>query len=139
MNRSHGNINVALLASLILAAAAAGGWYYYFSELDKYQALEKDSEAVWQELMELLDRIKTKGMAVEINTSGTLKGARSQFPSDDIVKALIQRDIPLTLCSDAHRPENIGYQFDEFITKARKWGLTHLCAYDKRKQRPVRI
>ena len=97
------------------------------------------SEKTWQKLLDLLDKIKTKGMAIEINTSGTLKGIGSQFPEDVIIKEAIQRDIPLTLGSDSHSPEYIGYMFEEFIEKAKKWGLSHLCTYEKREQKLVKI
>jgi len=97
------------------------------------------TESTWQKLLDLLDKIKNKGMAIEVNTSGTLKGIGSQFPSDDIIKEIIQYDIPLVLGSDAHRPEYIGYMFEEFIGKAKKWGLSHLCAYEKREQRLIKI
>jgi len=92
------------------------------------------SENTWQKLLDLLDKIKNKGMAIEINTSGTLKGIGSQFPADEIVIEIIKRDIPLLLGSDAHRPKNIGYSFEEFIEKAKKWGLSHLCIYENREQ-----
>ncbi|MHA1730087.1 MAG: histidinol-phosphatase [Promethearchaeota archaeon] len=97
------------------------------------------SENVWEKILSLLDKIKNKGMAVEINTSGILKGVNSQFPEDEIIKQLIQRDIPITLGSDAHRPKNIGYKFNEIMIKAKKWGLTHLCSYEKREQRLIKI
>lgn len=97
------------------------------------------SENTWQKLLNLLDKIKDKGMAIEINTSGTLKGIGSQFPTDEIVIEAIQRDIPLILGSDAHKPEYIGYKFEEFIQKAKKWGLSHLCTYEKRERHLVKI
>jgi histidinol-phosphatase (PHP family) len=97
------------------------------------------SERVWDKLLELLETIKNRGMAIEINTSGTLKGIESQFPSDNIVKEIIQRDIPILLSSDAHTPKYIGYMFEEFMEKAKKWGLTHLCFYENREQNLVKI
>ena len=97
------------------------------------------SQNTWQKLLDLLDKIKNKGMAIEINTSGVLKGIGSQFPSDEIVKEIIQYDIPLTLGSDAHRPKYVGYLFEEFIEKAKKWGLSHICSYEKREQILVKI
>ena len=120
------------------------GYFDICTHLDNHKLLwlpeePTYSETAWQEMMELLDLIKAKGMAVEINTSGTWKGAHSQYPSDNIVKEMIQREIPLTLSSDAHRPENIGYEFEEFIKKAKPWGLTHLCAFEKREQRLIPI
>jgi len=97
------------------------------------------SQNTWQKLLNLLDKIKNRGMAIEINTSGTLKGIGSQFPSDEIVKEIILREIPLLLGSDAHRPEKIGYMFEEFIEKAKKWGLSHICRYEHREQSLVKI
>ncbi|MHA1985023.1 MAG: histidinol-phosphatase [Promethearchaeota archaeon] len=97
------------------------------------------SENTWQKLLDLLNRIKNKGMAIEINTSGVLKGIDSQFPSDEIVKEIIQLDIPMILGSDAHSPEYVGYMFEEFIKKAKKWGLSHICRYEHREQTLVKI
>ncbi|MHA2197609.1 MAG: histidinol-phosphatase HisJ family protein [Promethearchaeota archaeon] len=97
------------------------------------------SHKAWQELLSLLDLIKSRGMAIEINTSGILKKIGSQFPSDKIVREIIQRDIPVMLGSDAHSPEYIGYMFEEFLEKAKKWGLSHLCAYENREQILVKI
>lgn len=97
------------------------------------------AENTWQKLLDLLDKIKNKGMAIEVNTSGTLKGLDSQFPDDEIIKEIIRRDIPLMLGSDAHSPEYIGYMFEEFLEKAKKWNLSHLCTYEKREQRLIKI
>ena len=94
---------------------------------------------IWREILELLDMIKEKGMAVEINTMGTRKSCASQFPSDAIVKELIKRDVPLTLSSDAHEPEHVAYEFAEFIQKAKPWGLSHLCTYTKRGRKLVSL
>jgi len=97
------------------------------------------SQDLWQKLLDLLDKIKNKGMAIEINTSGFLKEIGSQYPDDEIIKEIIQRNIPLLLGSDAHSPEYVGYMFEEFIEKARKWGLSHLCTYERREQKLVKI
>jgi histidinol-phosphatase (PHP family) len=142
--RTHGEERIHLEYIKKMRAMVETGYFDIIAHLDNHKFLwlpnePAYSEHAWQELMALLDRIKSKGMAVEINTSGTWKGALTQFPSDIIVKALIQRDIPLTLCSDAHRPENIGYRFQAFIKKAKPWGLTHLCTYENRKQQLIPI
>ena len=99
----------------------------------------KYSQYLWQKLLDLLDKIKNKGMAIEINTSGILKELGSQYPDDDIVKEIIQRNIPLLLGSDAHRPKYVGYMFEEIVEKLRKLGLSHLCTYEKREQKLVKI
>ena len=97
------------------------------------------STTAWQKLLDLLDIIKTKGMTVEINTSGKRKGVFRQFPNDNIIKEMIQRNIPLTLGSDAHAPQYVGNGFLDFIDRAKKWGLSHLCFYEKREQKLIEI
>ena len=97
------------------------------------------SQNMWQKLLDLLDKIKNKGMAIEINTSATRKSLSNQFPDDEIIKEIIQRKIPLLLGSDAHKPEDVGYMFKETLEKVKKWGLTHLCIYEKREQKLVKI
>lgn len=118
------------------------GYFDILAHFDNHRLLWRPDEPVyskdiWCELLDLLDRAKSQGMAAEINTSGIRKGCRNQFPSDEIVKEMIQRNIPLVLSSDAHRPEEIGYGFAAFIEKAKPWGLTHLCSYEKRRQKLV--
>ena len=97
------------------------------------------SQNLWQKLLDLLDKIKNKGMAIEINTSATRKSLSNQFPDDEIIKEIIQRKIPLLLGSDAHKPEEVGYMFEETLEKVKEWGLTHLCIYEKREQKLVKI
>jgi histidinol-phosphatase (PHP family) len=142
--KTHGEDKIHLEYIKKMARMVETGYFDIVTHLDNHKSLWRPNEPVysersWRELMNLLDLIKTKGMAVEINTSGIRKGNLSNFPHDDIVKELIQRDIPLCLSSDAHRPEQIGQGFQEFIEKAKPWGLTHLCSYEKRKQRLVRL
>ncbi|NVM44844.1 MAG: histidinol-phosphatase [Candidatus Lokiarchaeota archaeon] len=97
------------------------------------------SQNIWQKLLDLLDNIKNKGMAIEINTSASRKSLDNQFPDDKIIKEIIQRKIPLLLGSDAHKPEEVGYMFEETLEKVKKWGLTHLCVYENREQKLVKI
>ncbi|MHA2181401.1 MAG: histidinol-phosphatase [Promethearchaeota archaeon] len=120
------------------------GYFDVIAHFDNYRVLFRPnkplySENTWQTLLDLLDKIKQKGMAIEINTSGPLKEIGSQFPTDNIVKEIIQRDIPIMLGSDAHRPKYIGYMFEEFIERARKWDLSYLCKYENREQSLVKI
>ncbi len=63
----------------------------------------------------LLQAVKKKGMALEMNTSGfTLRG--DPFPASFILKEAIALDIPLVPGSDAHKPEDVGRHFDKLRT-----------------------
>ena len=64
-----------------------------------------------QQITALLDAMQTRGVALEINTSGfDYRG--SPFPAPWIIAAAMDRGIPLSAGSDAHRPEDVGRHFD---------------------------
>lgn len=59
----------------------------------------------------LLDKVKQRGMALEINTSGfDYRG--SPFPAPWIITAALARGIPLQAGSDAHQPQDVGRYFE---------------------------
>jgi histidinol-phosphatase (PHP family) len=60
---------------------------------------------------DLLAAMAQKNMALEINTSGfALRG--EPYPSREILRRALKLGIPLTLGSDAHRPDQVGRYFD---------------------------
>ncbi len=59
----------------------------------------------------LLKEVKRKGMALEINTSGfPIRGI--PFPAPFIIHEALLLGIPLLPGSDAHKPEDVGRDFD---------------------------
>lgn len=64
----------------------------------------------WQQINELLDTVKARNMALEINTSGfAIRG--NPFPAPAIIQMAISKGIALVAGSDAHRPEDVGRYF----------------------------
>ena len=61
---------------------------------------------------------KTK-VVIEINSSGLHKPAREIYPSQDHLKAYRKHGVLITFGSDAHKPEQVGRDFN----KARAWAL----------------
>lgn len=59
----------------------------------------------------LLQAVKQKGMAIEINTSG-IPGRGEPFPARSFLKRAIDFEIPLLAGSDAHTPKDVGRHFD---------------------------
>lgn len=61
------------------------------------------------------------------------------FPLND-VNTPVGPNTPLAKALyDAHKPEDVGYMFEETLEKVKKWDLTHLCIYEKREQKLVKI
>jgi histidinol-phosphatase (PHP family) len=95
----------------------------------KYGLIPEKSDEIWESVLQILDEVERNGMAVEINTSGYRRKINQPYPNEQIIKELIQRKIPITLGSDAHTPQDIGFKFPEIYAKLKKWGLTNLCQF----------
>ncbi len=59
----------------------------------------------------LLERMRTKGVALEVNTAGFAIGGQPH-PCSRITKRAIQLAIPLIVGSDAHHPSQVGRFFE---------------------------
>jgi histidinol-phosphatase (PHP family) len=58
--------------------------------------------------------IKECGSIIEVNTRGIYKKrSQSLFPSIAILKEIYQMDIPITISSDAHMPNEMNLYFEE--------------------------
>ena len=57
--------------------------------------------------MTLLETIRDRGMALEINTSGFVNRGHP-YPADWIIREALRLGIPLEAGSDAHSPEYVG-------------------------------
>lgn len=65
---------------------------------------------------ETLDTIQETGGIVEVNTRGIYK-KRSEdlYPGKPILQSIRKRNIPVTISTDAHRPEELTAYFDETV------------------------
>lgn len=77
----------------------------YFSEADKWYVKLVD---------ESLDLISGCGAVVEVNTRGLYKKrSDSLFPGPEVLKKILKLNIPVTISSDAHKPEELSFLFEE--------------------------
>jgi len=90
----------------------------YFSEKDNwYEAL----------IDETLEVIKETGCVLEVNTRGLYKHrSDSLFPGITVLKKICSNKIPITLCSDAHKPHEFSLLFPETIKVLKELGFGYL-------------
>ena len=86
-----------------------------------------------------LDRVAEAGMAIEINSSGLRRPVHEIYPSALLLSLAKERDIPICFGSDAHRPEEVGWQFDASLALARSAGYTHAMHYRHRRPLPYAL
>ncbi len=81
---------------------------------------------------DLIPAVKKSGLVVEVNTAGLDKPVGEFYPSDEIVQLLVEENIPLTISSDAHKPEQVGAHHKRAIKLLKKLGVQELYTFDKR-------
>ena len=81
-----------------------------------------------------LDRIARTGVAMEFNTSGWRKPLPEPCPSPRILYEMARRRIPVTLGSDAHRPQRVGYQFEKALRLLSAAGYRHVSVFHERQR-----
>jgi histidinol-phosphatase (PHP family) len=74
------------------------------------------------------------GVAIELNTSGLRKRALETYPNLPFLRACAARDVPVTLGSDAHAPEQVGMDFDVALRVLRSAGITALATFEGRRR-----
>ena len=64
-------------------------------------------------------------VAIEVSTAGLRKPCKEIYPSEVFLKIARRLNIPITLGSDAHLPQDVGQGF------GRATALSHACGYDR--------
>ncbi|MEJ2287349.1 MAG: histidinol-phosphatase [Deinococcales bacterium] len=122
-----------------LRGAAQSGLFDVLSHLDAIKAMvPSPCERMDAEIEQTLDCIADTGIAVEINGSGLSK-AGELFPSPRIVEALVERDVPITLGSDAHRAAQLGRGFPEAAAMLKGLGRTRVITFRRREPEWVEL
>jgi histidinol-phosphatase (PHP family) len=77
------------------------------------------------------------GTAVEVSTAGLYQPAGEMYPAPQLLERFFNHAVPITLSSDAHRPEHCGRDRDRAIELARSVGYTERIAFRGRSGRLV--
>jgi histidinol-phosphatase (PHP family) len=90
-----------------------------------------------EETTRTLAEIAKAGLCLEINTSGYRHPELPQpepYPSLPFVAEAIKLNIPLTVNSDSHDPEQVGLKFPEMETFLLKNGCRQLARFERRER-----
>lgn len=85
-------------------------------------------------LRDIFNTIIPAGKGIELNTSGVRYGLPNALPSDDVLKLYKQCGGEIiTLGSDAHKPEDIAFQFMESRELLKSLGFNYVTTFNERK------
>ncbi|SCG83094.1 histidinol-phosphatase (PHP family) [Proteiniborus sp. DW1] len=88
----------------------------------------------------VLKKIIDKDKGIEINTSGIRYGINSYLPTAEILKLYKKLGgETITIGSDAHTPEHIGFDYQEAVKLLRELNFKYLAIYKNRKKQFIKI
>jgi histidinol-phosphatase (PHP family) len=83
---------------------------------------------------ETLDLIQSRNLAIELSTAGWRKPVDELYPSDEIIRLAIKRDIPFTIASDAHSWAQLGENYNRLAEEIAQFGIHEICMFDKHRR-----
>lgn len=95
---------------------------------------EGDLRRFYEPVIEALEKT---GSAIEINTAGWNKPCAEQYPAVEFLKLAAQANVPLTINSDAHHPDEVARDFAKAYALARETGFSKLARFEGRVARLV--
>ncbi len=81
-----------------------------------------------------LDALAAAGMTIELNTSGWSYPAAEAYPAMAILRAARERDIPVIVTADAHRPAHLSRDFDRAARCLREAGYDSVVRFQGRRR-----
>src|SRR5271167_2495805 len=82
-----------------------------------------------------MDGIAESGIAVELSTAGLRKRAGEMYPAPAFLAMCVEAGAPVALSSDAHRPEDVGADYDQALELLDSLGVGELCVFEERVRR----
>mgnify|MGYP001564007281 CR=1 FL=1 len=108
-------------------------------DLPKKFGYRPRDKAVKEMVQPTLDRIAAAGMGIEINTSGLRRPVKEIYPSPLILELAHDREIPICFGSDSHRPQEVGFAFDQALRLAKEAGYADSLRFRGRRKQIVAL
>jgi histidinol-phosphatase (PHP family) len=75
------------------------------------------------------------GVAVELSTAGWRKPVGEQYPAMPFLEMLVDAGCPLALSSDAHVPDQLGYEYARAVGLLESLGVNEIAVFERRQRR----
>ena len=91
-------------------------------------------------LERVADALKRADMAVDVNTGTLYRYPVAEIsPYADFMRLVAEYNLPVTINSDAHRPEDCGRFFEEAAAYVRSFGIKKIARFGKRRRELVEL
>jgi histidinol-phosphatase (PHP family) len=92
---------------------------------------DRDLRAFYEPAVEA---IAASGIAVEISTAGLRKPVGELYPSRQFAEMCVEAGAPFALSSDAHLPEQIGFEYERAVEFLDELGVGEICVFEQRRR-----
>jgi histidinol-phosphatase (PHP family) len=75
------------------------------------------------------------GVAVELSTAGWRKPVGEQYPALPFLEMLVDAGCPLALSSDAHVPDQLGFEYERAVELLESLGVGEIAVFERRERR----
>jgi histidinol-phosphatase (PHP family) len=82
-----------------------------------------------------VEAIAESGIAVELSTAGLRKPVAELYPSVAFAELCVEAGAPFALSSDAHLPEQVGFEYDQAVDFLDALGVGEICVFERRSRR----
>ena len=82
-----------------------------------------------------MDGIADSDVAVEVSTAGLRKPAGEIYPARAFLEMCLEAGRPVSLSSDAHRPEQLGYEYERALELLDGLGVSEVAVFEGRQRR----
>ena len=91
-------------------------------------------EPLDEDYARVADLLNEKGMSIEINTAGLRREAGFIYPDRDFLGICLERGVPVTIGSDAHKPDDLGRDFERVREMLAGSDKGNVAVYSRRKR-----
>ena len=92
---------------------------------------ERDLRAFYEPAVEA---IAESGIAVEVSTAGLRKPVGELYPSREFAEMCVEAGASFALSSDAHLPEQVGFEYDRAVDFLDELGVGEICVFEQRRR-----
>jgi histidinol-phosphatase (PHP family) len=82
-----------------------------------------------------MEMIADAGVALEVSTAGYRKPVGEIYPAPAFLEMAIDAGTPLALSSDAHVPDQLGYEYERALELLDSLGVKELAVFENRERR----
>jgi histidinol-phosphatase (PHP family) len=122
----------------MVAACARSGLYDILAHPDLVKVWgrgrplpDRDPRAFYEPAVEA---IAESGIAVEISTAGLRKPVGELYPSRAFAEMCVEAGASFALSSDAHLPEQVGFEYDRALELLDQIGVGEICVFEQRQR-----